>query len=257
VSDVFKRIAVSRRGRILTLALNNPGKLNRVDAALHEDLGHAFRWADDDRDSDVVVLTGVGEAFCAGGDIEWMAATQRGEGEAPSAREGRRLVWDLLDMDKPTIAKVRGPAIGLGATLALFCDVIFAAEDAVIADPHVKVGLGPGDGGAVIWPALVGYARAKEFLMTGDPLSGARAATIGLVNHALPAAALDAAVDAFTDKLAGLPQQAVRAGKRSVNLGLKQMAVTIFEASLAHEGMSFSDPGHQQAVTAFLAKRKS
>jgi enoyl-CoA hydratase len=256
VTGPFHRIEVRRRGRILELALNNPGKLNRVDGALHHDLGHVFRWADDDKESRVVILTGAGEAFCAGGDVDWMKATYRGEAEAPSAAEGRRAIWDMLDMDKPLIAKVRGPAIGLGCTLALFSDVVFAAQDAMFADPHVKVGLGPGDGGSAIWPALVGYARAKEFLMSGEPLTGARAAGIGLVNHALPAAELDAAVEAYAEKLLALPFQAVSAAKRGVNLGLKQLTLTIFEASLAHEGLSFAGADHKEAVNAFLEKRK-
>src|SRR5690606_26283084 len=105
---------------------------------------------------------------------------------------------------KPVIAKINGHAMGLGATLALFCDVSFAAAEAKIADPHVALGFVAGDGGAVIWPQLIGYNRAKEYLFTGDPLTGEEAARIGLVNRALPAAELDAAVLAYANKVAAM-----------------------------------------------------
>src|SRR3546814_19654044 len=96
-----------------------------------------------------------------------------------TSREGKQIVFSLLDCEKPVIAKLNGHATGLGATIALFCDVIFAAESAKIGDPHVSVGFVAGDGGAVIWPQLIGYAPAKEFLMTGDLMSAAHAPTLG------------------------------------------------------------------------------
>lgn len=251
----FQRIEVRRRGRILELALNNPGKMNRVDALLHEELAHVFRWADDDSSSDVVILTGTGEAFCAGGDVDWMAAVARGEGPAPSAKDGKRMVRDLMDLDKPILAKVRGPAIGLGCTLALYCDVVFVSETARLADPHVRVGLAPGDGGAAIWTALLGPQRAKAYLMSGDAVSGGDAAALGLAWKCVADGDLDSAVEAYATKLVGLPRQAVRAAKRSVNLELERLTLTVFEASMALEGASFRDPEHHEAVAAFREKR--
>jgi enoyl-CoA hydratase len=147
-------------------------------------------------------------------------------------------------------------AIGLGCTLALFCDVIFASENARFADPHVRVGVVAGDGGAVIWPQLVGYARAKEYLMTGDPIPGKEAERIGLINHVVPDADLDARVDAFARKLAAGAPQAIRYTKVSVNLRLKEIAHTILDASMAYEMLTFATQDHREAVSSFLEKRK-
>lgn len=252
----YQNIKVSRDGRILTLTLSNPQKLNAVDARMHRELAEIFYTVQEDQDADIVVLTGEGNAFSAGGDIEWMRRSAEGEIAGPSSNEGKKIVFGLLDLEKPLIAKVRGPAIGLGCTIALFCDVIFAAETARFADPHVKVGVVAGDGGAVIWPQLVGYARAKEYLMTGDPLTAREAERIGLINHVVPDDELDARVDAFAQKLASGAPQAIKYTKVSVNLGLKALAHTILDASMAYEMVTFKTKDHVEAVASFLGKRK-
>ena len=136
------------------------------------------------------------------------------------------------------------------------CDTIYAAEDATIADPHVKVGIVAGDGGAVIWPQLIGYARAKEYLMTGDPLTGKRAAEIGLVNHAVANDALDDAVAAYAMKLRKGALQAIRHTKTSVNLALKQVCLQVLDASIAYEIETFRSADHTEAINAFLEKRE-
>jgi enoyl-CoA hydratase len=151
---------------------------------------------------------------------------------------------------------VRGPAVGLGCTISLFCDVIFASETAKFADPHVRVGLVAGDGGAVIWPQLVGYARAKEYLMTGDPIGAVDAERIGLINHVVPDGELDARVAAFAKRLADGPLDAIKYTKVSTNLGLKQLAHSILDTSLAYEMLTFDTHDHKEAVDSFLNKRK-
>jgi enoyl-CoA hydratase len=252
----YERIRIERVGRIMTLTLSNPAKMNAVDGRMHRELADVFYDIQEDESVDVVVLTGEGKAFCAGGDIEWMKRSNEGKEKGPSVIEGRKIVFGLLDLEKPIIAKVRGPAIGLGCTIALFCDVIFAADTARFADPHVKVGVVAGDGGAVIWPQLVGYARAKEYLMTGDPVSGTEAERIGLINHVVPDADLDARVDAFAKKLAAGAPQAIKYTKVSVNLRLKEIAHTILDASMAYEMVTFKTNDHKEAVASFLEKRK-
>lgn len=107
------------------------------------------------------------------------------------------MIWDLLDVPLPIVAAVNGPAIGLRASLALLCDVIWMAESATIADPHVRVGLVAGDGGVAIWPLAVGPARAKELLLTGDAVSAVEAERIGLVNHVVPDAELQSSALGF------------------------------------------------------------
>lgn len=252
----WRRIKVSRQDRILTLTLSNPALRNAVDPEMHEELSEVFRAADHDPQSDIVILTGEGGTFCAGGDITWFKRALAGEAKLPGIMEAKQIIFSMLDMEKPLIAKVRGPAVGLGCTIALFCDTIFAADDAVFIDPHVKVGIVAGDGGAVIWPHLIGHARAKEFLMTGDPVPAEEAWRMGLINHVTAAAELDARADAYARKLAAGATLAIRYTKVSVNLGLKQIANTILDASIAYEMTTFATDDHHEAVSAFLDKRK-
>ena len=161
----YRTIKIERRGRILYLIMNRPATLNAVDVLMHTELARVFRDANDDTESDIVVLTGAGRAFCAGGDVDWMQdAIDHPENFESTVAEAKQIVFSLLDCEKPVIAKVNGAAVGLGATLALFCDIGIAAETAIFADPHVSIGMVAGDGGAVIWPQLIGFARAKEFL---------------------------------------------------------------------------------------------
>jgi enoyl-CoA hydratase len=252
----YERIKIARDGRILTLTLSNPLKMNAVDGRMHRELADIFYDVQEDDSVDVVVLTGEGAAFSAGGDIDWMKRAGEGREKGPSVIEGRKIVFGLLDLEKPIIAKVRGPAIGLGCTIALFCDVVFASETARFADPHVKVGVVAGDGGAVIWPQLVGYARAKEYLMTGDALTANEAERIGLINHVVPDGELDARVETFAKKLAAGAPQAIKYTKVSVNLALKALAHTILDASMAYEMVTFKTNDHREAVASFLEKRK-
>ena len=255
--SAYKTIQHSRRGRVLTLTLNQPDKLNAVSEQMHTELASLFNDAADDPDSDVIVLTGAGRAFSAGGDIEWMqSAIDDPASFDRTATEAKRIIFSLLDCEKPVIAKLNGHAAGLGATIALFCDLVFAADTAKIGDPHVCVGLTAGDGGAVIWPQLIGYAKAKEFLFTGDLIPAPEAARIGLINRAVPAAELDVAVDAYVDRLTAGAQYAIRTTKMSVNIGLKQLAHSIMDASIGYEVVSNRTADHREAVAAFREKRK-
>lgn len=254
----YRQIAFSRADRILTVTLNAPERLNAVDAGLHEELSRLFYDIGADPDTDVVILTGAGRAFSAGGDIVDMQHWY----EKPVlfdelAREAKKIIFGILDCEKPIICKLNGDAYGLGATIALFCDVIFASEEARIADPHVRVGLAAGDGGAIIWPQLIGFARAKELLMTGDAIDASRAAEIGLINHAVPAADLDNAVQAFATRLANGSTKAIRWTKVSVNIALKQIAHSVMDACIAYEALSNRSEEHGRAVEAFVAKRNS
>src|SRR5690554_2923199 len=146
--ETYKKIQFSQDERILTVTLNAPETLNAVDDVMHEELSRLFYDVDADRSVDVVILTGAGRAFSCGGDIKAMRRwhEDRNEFEAV-AREAKKVVFGMLDCEKPIICKLNGDAYGLGATLALFSDVIFMSSKARIADPHVRVGMAAGDGG--------------------------------------------------------------------------------------------------------------
>ena len=252
----YKTLRIERDGPILTVVLNRPEQLNAVDELMHEELATVFGDCAADAGSEVIVLTGAGRAFCAGGDLRWLEAmATQPQAFAKTAAEAKLIINGLLDCDKPVIARVNGHATGLGCTIALFCDLVFAAEKARIGDPHVSVGLVAGDGGAVIWPQLVGYARAKEFLLTGDLLAAPEAARIGLINRAVPESELDPLVRDFAMRLAAGATKAIRWTKATINIGLRQLAGTMMDASLAYEALSNQTADHREAVRAIIEKR--
>jgi enoyl-CoA hydratase len=251
----YKTMAFNVEDRILTAMFNRPDKLNVFTEEMEAELAQFLHDGAFDPDFDIVVLTGAGRAFSAGGDIDnWMTANIKDPGRV-NTDLSKRVVFSLLDFPKPLIAKVNGHAVGLGCTVALYCDVIFASEKAKFADPHVRMGLSAGDGGAIIWPQLIGYARAREYLMTGEFVPAPRAAALGLINYSLPLEELDAAVDAFAKKLSKGALKAISATKRTVNLGLKQIASAVMDASIAYEHQTVYTRDHAEAVNAFLEKR--
>jgi len=256
----LQTIVVEKAGKVATVTLNRPERRNAVNGVMHEELERFFGEVNRDAEINAIVLTGAGKAFCSGGDITGFGT---GSEEASSAsgvrttfaRGPRRLILNLLEVEAPIIVAMNGDAIGLGATLALFGDVIFAAEEARIADTHVKVGLVAGDGGAVIWPLLVGVHRAKEYLMTGDFIAAPEAERIGLINHVLPADELLPAARALAERLANGPTWAIRWTKASINKLIRERLNLILDTSLAYESLSSRTDDSAEAARAFMEKR--
>ena len=262
----YEVLNVAVADRIATITINRPDRLNAVHNALHHELEQIWLDVRADQDVNAIILTGAGRAFCAGGDVKGMAEGTlsgaapkkgKGRGRGPiAASNGRRVIENMLDVEQPIIGAINGDAIGLGATLALLCDITVASEKARFADTHVKVGIVAGDGGAVIWPLLIGPHRAKEFLMRGNFISGAEAGRIGMVNYAVgPEDVMNKARE-LARELADGPTWAIRWSKLAVNKWLKQQANLILDASLAYEMMTFNTKDHQEAVKAFVEKRK-
>ncbi len=253
----YKTLKFARDGRVLRVTIDGNGPLNPVDDALHSELARVFTEIQGDAESDVVVLTGAGRAFCAGGDMDWFQAMidepAKFCGIVPDAK---RIIFGMLELEKPIVCRLNGAAAGLGASVALLCDIIVADETAKIGDPHVAMGLVAGDGGAIIWPQLVGYARAKEMLLTGEMMSARDAAAWGLINHAVPAAELDAKTDEIIAKLVNGATWAVRWTKTAINIPLRTLAANITDAAVAYEILSQAHPDHQEAVAAFRDKRR-
>ena len=253
----YTHIGFERNGRVLTVSLNRPEKLNAVNALMHTELARVFHDIAADPDSDIVILTGSGRAFCAGGDLEFLESAREDPVRLTEVlRETRSIVMAMLDCDKPIICRMNGDAVGLGATLALLCDVIVAVESARIIDPHVRVGLVAGDGGALIWPQLVGYARAKRYLLTGDPVPAPEALAMGLITATAAADALDGEVASWVARLSANSPMAVRWSKATINTGLKQLAATIMDTGVAYEGMSFRSDDLGECIAAMREKRK-
>jgi enoyl-CoA hydratase len=254
--DSMRTLRIERTGDVLRVTIAHPtSPVNAVDEALHHDLTALFAGLKRERDARAVLLTGAGRAFSAGGDFAWFP-TLREPGRMEALRQdAKQLIWDLLDVEVPIVAAVNGPAMGLGASIALLCDVIFMADTAVIGDPHVRVGIVAGDGGVAIWPLAVGPARAKQYLLTGDPLTAVEAERIGLVNRVVPAADLDREATAFAERLAAGAPLAVRYTKLAVNKLVKDALNVAFDASTALELVTFQSEDHQEALAAIRDKR--
>jgi enoyl-CoA hydratase len=255
-SGPYDCIRTERRGHLLIVTIDHPAsELNVVDARLHAELCRLMRDLRDERAARCVVLTGAGAAFSAGGDMAWFPQLRTVEAQAELRRDARSMIWDLLDAQVPVVCALNGHALGLGASIALLCDVIVASREARIGDPHVRVGLVAGDGGTVIWPLALGPALAKEALLTGEPLSATRAAELGLVNHVVdPGEVLDTAVD-LADRIAANPPLAVQLTKVAVNRQVKAAMAASFDEAVALESQTFLSADHAEAVAAFLERR--
>lgn len=255
----YSALDVSLRDDVFRIAFDDPENGNAVSAAAHEELTDVFEDARRESAARVVLLTGNGDAFSTGGDLDRMKRRIEAPEDDPfeeSLREAETIVRSLLALEKPIVAKVNGHAIGLGATLALFCDLAYMSTDGRIGDPHVTAGLVAGDGGAVIWPLLTDMHTAKEFLLTGETASADEAADIGLVNEAVRPDELDARVDEVVDDLASGPQTAIRYTKVALNEWVQLGVSNVLRESLAYEAISQRDPDHEEAVDAFLEDRE-
>ena len=239
---------------VAVLTLNRPERLNAVNGVMHSELMQI--WLDVQADTDVraAVITGAGRAFCAGGDFSG-AANMRSKSGLPMMQEARRIVDNLLDLEKPLVSAVNGAAAGLGATVALFADVVIAARNARIGDPHVKMGITAGDGGAVIWPLLVGVNRAKQLLMTGDLLNAEDAFAMGLVNKVVEEGEALPEAMAVARRLAAGAPYAVQSSKVAVNKYIKFVSNLVLPLSLSLEEASMAKEDHREAVRAFQEKR--
>ncbi|MFO1189625.1 MAG: enoyl-CoA hydratase-related protein [Alphaproteobacteria bacterium] len=251
----YQTLKFTHQGPVLVLSLDRPGHMNTVNARLHTELSTVFADIAADTTVKAVVLTGEGRAFSAGGDLTWFRDMTPEERDR-LFREARKIIIDLLELPQPIIAAVNGAAAGLGATLALFCDIVYADERAKILDPHVRVGITAGDGGAIIWPWLVGPARAKQYLMTGDTVDAVEAERIGLVNKVVPRDQLLPTALGMAERLANGPQLAIRSTKACVNKFLRDSVNLILDTSLAVEKECFGTDDHRAAVAAFLAQKQ-
>jgi enoyl-CoA hydratase len=255
--DGYENLLLSREGPVLNVTFNRPEKMNPISGTISLELVRLLRNLWSDEETRVVILTGGGKAFSAGGDLDVMVENlDFPERFIDAVGEVKDLVHAMIDCPKPLLGKINGPAIGLGATAALFCDITFAAENAMISDPHIIHGLVPGDGGAIIWPLLIGLSRAKQYLFTGEAMTGAEAARIGLVNQAVPKHELDAKVLEFANKLADQPPRILHFTKMAMNVALKREVSSLLDTAFAYEVISAYTRDHVEAVNAYMGRRK-
>jgi len=251
----YKLIKVEKKDKVATLTLNQPDQLNAVGNDIHDELETIFLDVDSDDDVNAVILTGAGRAFSAGGDINAMIDSFKDPSLRMPMNHVKGLVQNLLSMQKPIVAAVNGDAIGVGATIALYCDIIIAAENARIGDPHINVGLVPGDGGCIIWPLSMGLCKSKEYLMTGRLLKAPDAERMGLINRVVPAETVYEEAWKIAKKFADGPIQAISWTKICLNKIIMDKMDLLMDAGVAYEYHSMTLPDHLEAIEAFAGKR--
>jgi len=252
----YSTLIVERAGAIATITLNRPAARNALDLAMRQEMLAALDEVEADETVRVLILTGAGDHFCAGGDVKSMRERRQ------TAAEGRvrvqmlnRMVERLVDFPRPTIAMVDGYAVGAGTNLALCCDIVIASERAKFGELFNKIGLAPDGGGTWFLPRLVGLARAKELIFTGDVFDAAEAARIGLVNHVVPLAEVRAATRALAEKIASGPPAVQRMAKHMLNRATTSDLTAALDLEAYSQGLAIAADDHQEGLAAFFDKR--
>jgi enoyl-CoA hydratase/carnithine racemase len=253
--DLPDAVRVESDGPVRIVKLARPDQLNAVNDDLHLGLTRVFPQLTADPEARAAVLTGEGRAFSAGGDMDLldrMAKDRRLRHDVIA--EGRELVLNIIRCRVPLVAAVNGPAVGLGCSVVALSDVVYMAESAYLSDPHVTVGLVAADGGPLTWPLHTSLLLAKEYAFTGDRIPAARAKEIGLANHVCPDTEVLTSALAAAHRIAALPQQAVEATRRVLNLHLERAVLATIDFAMAAEAQSFDTDDLQGNVARFLTR---
>ncbi|MCL6452632.1 MAG: enoyl-CoA hydratase/isomerase family protein [Alicyclobacillus sp.] len=249
-------ILLQRDGAIGTIVLNRPHHHNAFTLTMIDAWADALAELRDDPDIRVLVVTGAGQAFCSGAELDILG------GDAPPL-DRKNMLWKrihripllLQEIDKPVIAMIGGAAVGAGLDMALMCDIRVAAKSARLSEGYARVGLVPGDGGAYFLPRLVGTAKALELLWTADFIDGATAERIGLVNHAVEDADLNSFTYRLAEKIAQMPPLVIETIKRAVYQSAHLDLRTALDLISSHMGIIQSTEDSQEALRAFREKR--
>lgn len=253
--DLPSELSVTDDGPIRTVTINRPAELGSVNANLHWGLANVWRQLAADKAARVVVLTGAGRAFSAGGDLNWIETFGHDEvARDESIREGAQIVEEMLRFPLPIIAAVNGPAVGLGCSVALLCDIVLISQSAYFADPHVAVGLVAGDGGAALWPLLTPILRSREYLYTGDRIDAATAVELGLASRAVAPEDLLGQAHQLATRLADQPPEALQGTKRVVNMYLSQVLGGPLQAGFAAEVATMKTDEHRRRLAAVKSR---
>lgn len=240
---------------VLLLRIGNPEKLGAADAVMHAELARVWDDISGDPAVRAAVVTGAGKAFCAGADlalVEQMAGDH--EKVASMLSEMSRVVYNMINCEKPIVSAINGVAVGVGLVVALMADISVCAEDARLCDGHVRLGIAAGDHSVMLWPLLIGLAKTRYYLLTGEMLTGAEAERIGMVSRAVPSdQVLDEGLRIAGDLAKG-SQLAIRWTRRALTNWLR-MAGPIFDQSAAYEMLGFMGPDVLEGVAALRDRR--
>lgn len=243
-------LVVTADGPVRIVTLSRPESLNGINRVMHQALARVWDHLAADDDARAVVITGQGANFSAGGDFGYMQENiDDTELRAQTINEARAIVEGMVRCPLPILAAVNGPAVGLGCSVALLSDLVLMADTAFLADPHLRMGLVPGDGG-MVWPALTGLSRAKEFLFLGERIPAPKAVELGLASRVVASDELVPTAIGLAKRLAKAPADALRNTKRALNAYLEAQLPNAFERAFTGELESMSSPEHRDAVAA-------
>lgn len=258
-TEVEQHVKVDVEGAVGWIRFNRPEKMNAIGAVTRQQLSEAVKQAERDDSIRVVVLTGSGRAFCSGADVTEMM--DGGSLHTPERvgnvlrNEYMPMLTRIRSMPKPVIAAMNGPAVGIGASFALACDIRIAVPEAYILEAFVNIGLAPDGGVSWLLPRLAGTGVAYEMFFTGKPLQAADAHRLGVINHIVPAEQLEEKVREMANQLAAQPRQAMAAAKRAVNHALESSYEDALEFESYLQEAQAANPEFAEGVQAFLAKR--
>src|SRR6266550_5572528 len=260
-TEVEQHVMLHTHDGVGLIQLNRPEKMNAIGALTRQQLGEAIKQAERDDAVRVVVLTGSGRAFCSGADVTEMVGgggmrTPEDVGNV-LRNEYMPMLTRLRTMPKPTIAAMNGPAVGIGASYALACDIRIATPEAYLMEAFINIGLAPDGGVSWLLPRLAGTAVAYEMFFTGKPLPAADAERLGVINRMVPAEQLDEVVRELATHLASQPRGAIAAAKRAVNHALDSTFEQALEFESYLQEAQAASPEFAEGVASFLARRAS
>ncbi|MFB3160089.1 enoyl-CoA hydratase-related protein [Neobacillus sp. 179-J 1A1 HS] len=249
-------ILTSLKNRVQIITLNRPEKKNAFNGEMIEEWVKALEDALQNEEVHVIVITGAGNAFCSGGDVEGMKQNQKPlDNKNKLWKNIHRVPLTLKSIDKPVIAAINGPAVGAGLDMALMCDIRTMVSDSKVSEGYVKVGLVPGDGGAFFLPKIVGEAKAFELLWTGNFISSEEALTLGLVNHVYSQEEFMEKTMQLAEQIAAGPQVAIRMTKRAVRYSRTMELEPALDLISSHYAIIKETEDHKEGVAAFKEKR--
>jgi enoyl-CoA hydratase/carnithine racemase len=255
MSEVSDRLLVSLEAGVKRVTFNNPARRNSIDFETMKRFTEAIKESFED-ETRVIVITGAGDSFCAGADLQ--AGLSGARDVTTDLREVINPgVLAMRSLPKPIIARVHGHAAGIGCNYALAADIIVASDQAFFSQAFIKIGLMPDGGGIYFLPHLVGYNKAFELMALGDPVPAQQAFEMGMLNRVVAASELDATVDAMADRLASAPAIALAKIKAGLANGLKSDLASALEFEAAGQGECFRSADFKEGVAAFLQKRKA
>jgi enoyl-CoA hydratase/carnithine racemase len=257
MSEVSSRLLVSLDGGVKRITFNNPTRRNAVDFETMRRFAETIKESVDDK-TRVIIITGAGDSFCAGADLQSSLSSSIPRDVTADLREVVNPgVMAMRNLPKPIIARVDGHAAGIGCNYALAADIIIASDRAFFTQAFIKIGLMPDGGGTYFLPRLVGYNKAFELMALGDPIPAQQAFEMGMLNRVTPAAELDATVNALAERLASAPALALAMIKTGLMNSLQSDLASALEFEAAGQGECFRSADFAEGVAAFLQKRKA